>query len=355
MCQGRRAGVGRSAQGPVKQAMRLGSLPGPGRDGTLVVIAADSRRAVRTPAGIPTLQAALDDWGAAEPQLNAVAKQLADEPDSGEAIDLDGLHSPLPRAYQWADASTYLTHMERIRAARGMALPPGHDREPILYQSGSDAFLTPRQDIELWDESWGLDLEATVAVVTDDVPRGTPAGAAASHIKLVMLTNDLTFRNLMPAEYAKGVGPYRAKPERAYAPVAVTTDGLGEDWSGTLLHATVRSWVNGELLGSVDCGRDCAFDFSELIAYMTMTRSLAAGTIIGSGTVSNRDETAGFGCLAEKRAVETTRSGEAITPLLRDGDIVRIEAFDAASTSLFGALEQRVTAPPSNPSPGGHP
>jgi fumarylacetoacetate (FAA) hydrolase len=335
--------------------MRLGSLPGPGRDGTLVVIAADGGRAVRNPAGISTLQAALDDWPEAEPRLRSVAERLEDDPDSGEEIDLDALHSPLPRAYQWCDASTYLSHMERIRAARGMALPPGHDREPILYQSGSDAFLAPREDIELWDEGWGLDLEATIAVVTDDVPRRTTVAQAPLHVKLVMLTNDLTFRHLMPAEYAKGVGPYRAKPARAYAPVAVTPDGLAGAWSGTLLHATISSWVNGELLGSPDSGRDCAFDFAELIAYLTMTRSLAAGTIIGSGAVSNRDERAGFSCLAEKRAVETSRGTEALTPLLSDGDVVRIEASGAGGASLFGALEQRVAGPPSNPSPGGQP
>jgi fumarylacetoacetate (FAA) hydrolase len=187
------------------------------------------------------------------------------------------------------------------------------------------------------------------------VPRRTRAGDAPSHIKLVMLTNDLTFRHLMPGEYAKGLGPYRAKPERAYAPIAVTADGLGEAWSGKLLHATVRSWVNGELLGEPDCGRDCAFDFSELIAYMTTTRALAAGTIIGSGTVSNRDERVGYGCLAEKRAVETARTGEPVTPLLSVGDVVRIEAFDANGTSPFGALEQRVAGAKPPQSPGGHP
>jgi fumarylacetoacetate (FAA) hydrolase len=333
--------------------MRLGSLPGPGRDGTLLAIAGDHHRGVRAPAGIPTLQAALDDWDRCEPRLCSVSEELERDGTSGEPFTLEALHSPLPRAYQWCDASTYLTHMERIRAARGMELPPGHRREPILYQSASDSFLAPRQDIDLIDAAFGLDLEATVAVVTDDVPQGTPADAAPEHIKLVMLTNDLTFRHLMPGEYAKGVGPYRAKPKRAYAPVAVAPGGLGESWSGRLLHATVRSWVNGELLGEPDCGRDCAFDFAELIAYMTTTRSLGAGTIIGSGTVSNRDERLGYGCLAEKRAVEAARGGEPITPFLAAGDVVRIEAFDATGASLFGAIEQRVAGPEPTPSPGG--
>jgi fumarylacetoacetate (FAA) hydrolase len=335
--------------------MRLGSLPGPGRDGTLVLLAADHHRAVRRPGGIQTLQSALDDWKDSEPRLRRIAGTLEDDPGSGEEIELDQLHSPLPRAYQWCDASTYLSHMERIRAARGMEMPPWHGREPILYQSGSDAFLAPREDIDLIDEAFGLDLEATVAVVVDDVPRGTAARHAADHVKLVMLTNDLTFRHLMPGEYAKGVGPYRAKPQRGYAPIAVTPDGLGPAWTGSLLHARVRSWVNGELLGEPDSGRDCGFDFAELIAYMTTTRSLAAGTIIGSGTVSNRDEQVGYGCLAEKRAVETARTGEPITPLLTAGDLVRIEAFDAGGASLFGALEQRVAGPERHPSPGGQP
>jgi fumarylacetoacetate (FAA) hydrolase len=232
--------------------------------------------------------------------------------------------------------------MERIRAARGMALPARHQHEPILYPSGCDAFLTPRQDIQLLDETWGLDLEATIAVVTDAVPLGSSPREAAAHIKLVVLTNDLTLRELMPAEYAKGVGPYRAKPPRAYAPVAVTPDGLGRAWSGALLHATVRSWVNGRLLGALDSAADCAFDFAELIAYMTTTRPLGPGTIIGSGTVSNRDEQAGFACLAEQRALETLRTGQARTPLLKAGDVVRVEAFDGAGRSLFGALEQTV-------------
>jgi fumarylacetoacetate (FAA) hydrolase len=335
--------------------MRLGSRPGPGRDGTLVLIASDHRHAVRAPAGIPTLQSALDDWAACEPRLRGVAERLEASTETGEEIDLAGLHSPFPRAYQWADASTYLSHMERIRAARGMALPPWHEREPILYQSGSDAFLAPRQDIVLADEAWGLDLEATVAVVTDDVPLGTSSLQAPSHIKLVMLTNDLTHRNLMPGEYAKGVGPYQAKPQRAYAPIAIATQTLGDSWSGKLLHATMRSWVNGEPLGAPDSGRDCAFDFAELIAYMTRTRSLAAGTIIGSGTVSNRDEQAGYSCLAEKRAVETSRSGEPTTPWLAIGDVVRIEAFDASAHSLFGALEQRIVGLSAHPPPRGNP
>jgi fumarylacetoacetate (FAA) hydrolase len=324
--------------------MRLGSRPGPGRDGTLVLIDAPGTRALSTPAGYPTLQSALDDWAAAEPALTRLAAELAADADAGDPLQTGELVCPLPRAYQWAEASSYLTHMERIRGARGMTLPPEHRREPIMYQSGADHNLDPTQDIPLPDPAWGLDLEATVAIVTDDVPRGTTADEAPAHIKLVMLTNDLTMRNLMPAEYAKGVGPYRAKPARAYAPIAVGTETLGELWTGRLLNATVRSWVNGELLGEPDSGRDCAFDFAQLIAYATMTRSLAAGTIIGSGTVSNRDPEAGYSCLAEKRAVEIVRDGSSSTELLKIGDTVRIEAFSPAGTSLFGAMDQTIVA-----------
>jgi fumarylacetoacetate (FAA) hydrolase len=324
--------------------MRLGSRPGPGRDGTLVVISSDHCRALRAPAGYHTLQAALDDWAVAEAALARTAAELEAGADAGEPLAAAELTCPLPRAYQWAEASTYLTHMERIRGARGMTLPPEHRREPIMYQSGADRNLDPTQHIPLPDPAWGLDLEATIAIVTDDVPRGTTADEAPAHIKLVMLTNDLTMRNLMPAEYAKGVGPYRAKPARAYAPIAVGTETLGELWTGRLLNATVRSWVNGELLGQPDSGRDCAFDFAQLIAYATMTRSLAAGTIIGSGTVSNRDPEAGYSCLAEKRAVEIVRDGSSSTELLKIGDTVRIEAFGPDGTSLFGAMDQTIVA-----------
>lgn len=324
--------------------MRLGSLPGRGRDGTLVLISADLARRLERPAGYPTLQAALDDWAVAAPALAELSAELDGDPGAGTRLELAELICPLPRAYQWADASTYLTHMERIRAARGMTLPPEHRQEPILYQSGADRNLDPTEDIPLADASWGLDLEATVAVVTDDVPQGTSAHEAPEHVALVMLTNDLTMRNLMPAEYAKGVGPYRAKPARAYAPVAVSPRTLGELWTGRLLRATVRSWVNGELLGELDTGRDCAFDFAELIAYATLTRSLAAGTIIGSGTVSNRDPEAGYACLAEKRAVQTLSGGRPSTRLLDVGDTVRIEAFDSGGSSLFGAMDQTVVA-----------
>jgi fumarylacetoacetate (FAA) hydrolase len=322
--------------------MRLATLRDGGRDGTLTVVAADGVTATLAPAGIRTLQAALDDWSSSEPLLRDAYELCVAGASDTVLLEPAALHSPLPRAYQWTDASTYLTHMERIRASRGMALPPGHDTEPIVYQSGSDVLLAPTDPIVLTDEAWGLDLEPEVVVVTDDVPMGTSADAAAEHIKLVMLTNDLTFRHIMPLEYAKSVGPYLAKPTRAFAPFARTPAGLGEAWDGRLLHATVRAWVNGELLGEGRAERDCAFDFPTVIAYLTRTRRLGAGTIIGGGTVSNRDPAVGSSCIAEKRAVEILAGGIAATEFLGVGDTVRIEAFSDSGESLFGAIDQLV-------------
>jgi fumarylacetoacetate (FAA) hydrolase len=322
--------------------MNLATLKRTGPDGALVVVSDDRRRAVAAPDGVGTLQAALDDWDASEPRLRDAAWRLDDD---GFALQSGALDAPLPRAYQWADASTYLAHMERLRAARGAPLPPEHRTDPIVFNAGSDRFLGPTDPIPLGDEGWGLDLEATIAVVTGDVPAGTNAEEAPAHVRLVLLANDLTLRHLLPAEAAKGVGFFQCKPARSFAPVAVTPDGLGEAWDGALLHATVECSVNGDALGALDSARDCAFDFGAVIAHMTMTRSLAAGTIVGSGTVSNRDPAAGFGCLAEKRALESTASGQPATPYLRTGDRVRIEAFDRSGRSLFGAIDQTVAAP----------
>jgi fumarylacetoacetate (FAA) hydrolase len=318
--------------------MKLATLKSGGRDGTLVVVSDDHARFV--PAGIPTLQAALEDWPAASTAFATAAAHFAN---SGP-VDLDALHAPLPRAYQWAEGSTYHAHMERMRASRGAELPPDHGAEPAVFNSGSDRFLAPREPIVLAAVADGLDLEATIAVITDDVPMGTTAGDAEEHIKLVVLVNDLTLRNVLPREWSTGVGFYQCKPARSFAPFAVPREALGDAWAGGMLHATVESRVNGELLGALDSGRDCAFDFPTLIAYMTRTRSLEAGTIIGSGTVANRDPASGFGAIGEKRAVETVTGGEPRTSWLSHGDGVRIEAFDAEGRSLFGALDQTVVA-----------
>ncbi len=300
---------------------------------------------VAAPAPVPTLQAALEDWAAIEPKLRAAHAKLVADRALGQPVDPRELASPLPRAYQWAEGSTYLAHMERLRAARGIPLPPAHGRSPAVYQSGSDSFLGPCDPIPLDDEDWGLDLEATVVVITDDVPIGTSIEDAASHVKLVALANDLTLRNVLTAEYEIGVGFYQSKPARPLAPLAVTPDALGDAWADGGLRATVDCRVNGERLGTVDSGRDCAFTFPELIAHMTRTRSLTAGTLVGSGTVSNRDAVNGFACLAEKRAEELVADGTATTPFLRAGDRVRVEALGADGRSLFGAIDQLVATP----------
>lgn len=322
--------------------VRVASFRRGGRDGTLAVVTPDGERALPTPAGIGTLQAALDDWEASAPALAEVYEELLDDEALGEAVDADDWHAPLPRAYQWCEGSTYLAHMERMRQARGMELPPEHTREPIVYQAGADALLAPHDPIILPDESWGLDLEATLAVVTDDVPLGTTAAEAPGHVAFVVLLNDLTYRNLIPGEFAKRVGPYQAKPTRPFAPFAVAPDTLGELWDGKSLTATVKSWVNGELLGAVASDQDNVFDFAVMIEFAARTRQLAAGTIIGTGTVANRDPSSGYGCVGEKRAVELATTGEATTSWLRHGDTVRIEAFAPDGSSLFGATDQTV-------------
>lgn len=324
--------------------MKLASLRDGTRDGTLVLVSPDGRRILPRPAGISTMQRALDRWDEVVPLLQAAWERLAADEEAGQPLQASALHSPLPRAYQWCEGSSYLTHMERMRAARGMSLPPEHTAEPIVYQAGADALLGPCDPLVLPDAGWGLDLEATPAVITGDVPRGTTADDAPGHIVLVTLANDVTYRNLMAREYAKSVGPYQAKPARAFAPFAVAPAALGPAWNGRLLCATLRSWVNGELLGAVESGEDNRFDFAVLIAYLARTRALAAGTIVGAGTVSNRDASRGFGCLGEKRAMETVAGGSPATPWLQHGDRVRIEAFDEYGESLFGAIDQLVVA-----------
>jgi fumarylacetoacetate (FAA) hydrolase len=235
--------------------------------------------------------------------------------------------------------------MERLRAARGLGLPPDHGAVPATYQSGSDRFLRPDEEIVLGDEAWGLDCEATVAVVVGDVPRGANAAAAAECVRLLVLTNDLTYRHLLSREYQAGVGFYQAKPPRAYAPFALTPDELGPSWSGGLLHATVEVRINGELLGELDSAADCAFDFFQILAHMALTRPLAAGSIVGSGTVANADPARGYGCIAERRAVQMAAGEDPEDRFLAAGDRVRIEAFDPSGRSLFGAVDQLVVSP----------
>jgi fumarylacetoacetate (FAA) hydrolase len=323
--------------------VKLASLKAGGRDGTLVVVGSDLQRAVAVPDIARTLQAALDDWARCAPRLAAVSERLAAE-DAKDTISFDpaAAASPLPRAYQWADGSAYLHHAELVRKARKAEMPQSLYGDPLMYQGGSDSFIGPRDDILAADEAWGIDLEAEVAVVTDDVAMGTGADEAAGHIKLVMLVNDVSLRNLIPGELAKGFGFFQAKPATAFSPVAATPDELGAAWDGRTVHLPLVSHLNDKLLGRPNAGTDMNFDFPTLIAHAARTRALEAGTIIGSGTVSNRDPDAGSSCLAERRMIETIADGKPTTPFLKFGDRVRIEMLDAAGSSIFGAIEQKV-------------
>ena len=323
--------------------MKLATLKQGGRDGTLVVVSRDLDRAARATAVAATLQAALDDWQRAEPKLRDLSGRLHDG-SIAEAFPFDAhaLASPLPRAFQWADGSAYLSHVERVRRARGADMPESFRSDPLMYQGGSDGFLGPTEPILAASEDSGIDLEAEIAVVVDDVPMGVAAQEAGRHIVLFMLVNDVSLRNLIPAELAKGFGFFHGKPASAFSPVAVTADELGPAWDGARVHLPMQSFVNGQPLGSPDAGVDMAFGFPELIAHAAKTRALAAGTIVGSGTVSNRDRAAGVSCLAERRVIETVDEGAPHTPFLRFGDRVRIEMTDAGGRSIFGAIDQRV-------------
>jgi fumarylacetoacetate (FAA) hydrolase len=320
--------------------MKLASLKG-GRDGALVVVSRDLARAVEVPHVALTLQAALDDWNRAAPELASAYDALNGGGD-GFAFRPEHCASPLPRAYQWADGSAYVTHVELVRKARGAGMPASFWTDPLIYQGGSDGFLGPRDDIAAGDEAWGIDLEGEVAVVTGDVPYGCRVSDAAAHIRLVMLCNDVSLRNLIPAELAKGFGFFQSKPASAFSPVAVTLDELGSAWRGGKLHLPLLVDVNGSRFGAPDAGIDMVFSFPQLIAHAARTRALAAGTIVGSGTVSNQDRSAGSACIAERRMLEQIEDGAPKTPFLKFGDRVRIEMKDSEGRSIFGAIDQHV-------------
>ena len=322
--------------------MKLASL-NHGRDGSLVVVSRDLSRAVKVPTIAATLQAALDNWAATKPKLEAVYQRLNDGLEEGAfAFEQAACHSPLPRAYHWADGSAYVNHVELVRKARGAEMPASFWHDPLMYQGGSESFIPPHSPIQMADEAWGIDLEAEIAVITDDVPMGASAAEAAGHIQLLMLVNDVSLRNLIPRELAKGFGFYQSKPSSSFSPVAITPDELGDTWQGGKVHRPLVSHINGALFGQPDAGVDMTFNFPTLVAHAAKTRPLGSGTIIGSGTVSNYDRSAGSSCLAEKRMLEIIESGEAKTPFLKFGDRVRIEMFDAAGHSLFGAIDQAV-------------
>jgi fumarylacetoacetate (FAA) hydrolase len=332
--------------------MKLASLKH-GRDGRLVVVSRDLTRCVAVPGVAPTMQAALDDWAEAEPRLRGVAEQLESGARSGEPFDPAEAHSPLPRAYQWADGSAYINHVELVRQARNAEVPESFYRDPLMYQGGSDAFLAPRDPIPLRDEAWGCDMEGEIAVITGDVPMGVSSAEALGHIKLVMLCNDVSLRNLIPAELAKGFGFFQSKPPSAFSPVAVTPDELGPAWRDARVHLPLRIDYNGQPFGRAEAGEDATFSLADLVAHAAKTRPLGAGSVIGSGTVSNKDADGspgrpvvqgglGYSCIAEIRTIETIRDGRPATPFMRWGDRVAIEMLDEDGRSIFGRIEQEV-------------
>ncbi|MCZ7566476.1 MAG: fumarylacetoacetate hydrolase family protein [Burkholderiales bacterium] len=323
--------------------MKLATLKNDTRDGALCVVSRDLKLAEIAQGVAPTLQAALDDWGYCAPQLAELYDQLNTRP-SARAFEVDfaRFNSPLPRAYQWADGSAYVNHVELVRKARGAEMPRSFWTDPLMYQGGSDAFLGPLDDIPVESEEWGIDLEGEVAVIVDDVPMGVAAKKAGAHIRLLMLANDVSLRNLIPAELAKGFGFFQSKPASAFAPVAVTPDELGAAWDGGKVSLPLVVHVNGAPFGRPSAGLDMTFEFPKLIAHAARTRALGAGTIIGSGTVSNRGASSGSACIAERRMLETIECGEARTPFLKFGDRVRIEMLDAEGRSIFGAIDQQV-------------
>jgi fumarylacetoacetate (FAA) hydrolase len=321
--------------------MKLASLKH-GRDGQLLVVNRALTRAVRVPEVAATLQAALDDWTRCEPALRAAAAALEAGQAAGFPLDPAALAAPLPRAYAWADGSAYVNHVELVRKARGAEMPPSFWTDPLMYQGTSDSFIGPRDDFEIGSEEWGIDFESEIVAVTGDVPMGASPELAASHIRLLGAVNDFSLRNLIPAELAKGFGFFQSKPTSSFAPVFVTPDELGDAWRGCKVHLAIRSELNGKLFGAPEAGVDMTFDFSQLIAHAARTRRLGAGTLIGSGTVSNLDRAKGSSCIAERRMLETLETGKPVTPFLRFGDRVRVEVLDRSGASVFGAIDQAV-------------
>ncbi|MET0961893.1 MAG: fumarylacetoacetate hydrolase family protein [Noviherbaspirillum sp.] len=323
--------------------MKLATLKDGSRDGQLAVVSRDLKTAAIADAIAPTLQRALDDWQFMAPQLIELYEQL----NAGRAartLDFDpaGCMAPLPRAYQWADGSAYVNHVELVRRARAAEMPESFWHDPLMYQGGSDDFIGPTDDIVVLSEDWGIDFEGEVAVITDDVPMGATPQQAAGHIRLLMLVNDVSLRNLIPAELAKGFGFLQAKPATSFAPVAVTPDELGPAWRDGRVHLPLRAAWNRAPVGQPDAGADMVFSFPQLIAHLVKTRNARAGSIIGSGTVSNKDARRGYTCIAEKRALEMIEGGAPKTGFMRFGDTIRIEMLDAAGKSVFGAIDQKV-------------
>ncbi|MFZ5444211.1 MAG: fumarylacetoacetate hydrolase family protein [Myxococcota bacterium] len=322
--------------------MKLATLRNGTRDGALLVVKQDL--SAWTPAAhiAPTLQAALDTWEQAEPQLRALAAELEAGRVKSEPYDATRLLAPLPRAYEWVDGSAYLNHVILVRKARKAEPPPTMKTDPLVYQGGSSEMLAPTQDIVVRDEKFGVDFESEVAVVLGDTPMGTTAADAGKYVRLIMLVNDVTLRNLIPDELAKGFGFFQGKPASAFSPVAVTPDELGPAWKDGRVYLTLQTWLNGTLVGDTHAGPEMHFSFFDLVQHITKTRNFTAGTILGSGTVSNEERARGVSCLAETRMIETIESGAPKTPFMKDGDRVEIEMKGLDGRSLFGRIDQRV-------------
>jgi fumarylacetoacetate (FAA) hydrolase len=324
--------------------MKLATLRDGTRDGSLVVVRPDGRAFTPARPVARTLQAALDSWPTSAPKLRALAEALSGGTVGAEPLDVRQLAAPLPRAYEWVDGSAYLNHVRLVRKARGAEVPPTLETDPLVYQGGSGVLLGPTDDLVLKDAAWGMDFESEVCAVLGDVPLGTPAAAAAQHIPLLMLCNDVSLRNLIPAELAKGFGFFQGKPATAFSPFAITPDELGGAWEGGRIHLRLQTWLNGVRVGDTESGPEMHFSFFQLIEHIAKTRAFTAGTILGSGTVSNADRARGISCLAEQRVVETIESGSPKTPFLKVGDIVEIDMLDGQGQSLFGRITQKVVA-----------
>jgi fumarylacetoacetate (FAA) hydrolase len=323
--------------------MKLATLKNNQRDGQLVVVNRDLTQAILVPDIAATLQQALDNWPECQPRLQACYENLnAGRQSKTLSFTEQRIASPLPRAYQWVDGSAYVNHVELVRKARGAEMPADFWTNPLMYQGGSDSFLGPYDDIPIADVEWGVDFESEVAVITTDVPMGIAAEDASNKICLLMLVNDVSLRNLIPGELNKGFGFYQSKPSSAFSPVAVTPDELGIAWDGKKVHLPLMTYLNQQLFGCPNAGVDMTFDFPTLIAHAAKTRSLIAGSIVGSGTISNVDRSKGSSCLAEKRMLEILQHGKALTPFMQIGDEVKIEMFDAEQRSIFGAIHQKV-------------
>lgn len=333
--------------------MKLASLKTANRDGQLVVVSQDLKYAVKVEHIALTLQQALDKWDTNAPLLEQVYRSLcAGKQDKSFEFNAQLCGSPLPRAFQWADGSAYVNHVELVRKARGAEMPESFWTDPLMYQGGSDDFIGPYDDIVFANDNWGIDFEAEIAVITDDVPMGTEASSAASHIRLLMLVNDVSLRGLIPGELAKGFGFFQSKPSSAFSPIAVTPDELGDNWQDSKVHLPLLSYYNAALFGKPSAGQDMTFNFAQLVAHAAKTRNLGSGTIIGSGTVSNKQGTGhgsaiaeggvGYSCIAELRMIETIREGKPSTAFMSFGDTIKIEMFDKDNQSIFGAIEQKV-------------